>query len=210
MRKKIVTIALVGGLGLGGAAGVLTPALAAETTPGAAASSVADRVTRIKDALKGLVTDGTINQAQADEVAATLAEKLPPRGHGGHGHGRPGFLTPEAIAKVLGSPVEELRAARDAGKTLAQVAQEKGIDKAELVDKLVAAAKEQLAAAVKEGRLTQAQADTILQDLPARIAEKVDRVGRPGGPGERRGPGGAEAPPAAEPSAPSASPSSTA
>ena len=40
---------------------------------------------------------------------------------------------------------------------------------------MLAAAKEDLAAAVEDGRLTAAQRQEILADLPARIADLVDR-----------------------------------
>jgi hypothetical protein len=46
-----------------------------------------------------------------------------------------------------------------------------------LVSKLVTAAQSDLAAAVKAGRLTQAQADSLKTDLQARITEMVNRQG---------------------------------
>ena len=189
MRKQIVTIALAGGLGLGGAA-LIAPgiAAAADSTTTGVAGAVADRVTHLKEALAGLVTNGTITQAQADKVATTLAEQMPARGPG-HGHGpRAGHVTPEATAKILGITVEELRTAMESGKTLAQVAADNGVSKADLISKLVAAAKTQLAADVKAGTITQAQADEIASGLTARITEKVDHVGR-GHHGPGRGPG---------------------
>ena len=185
MRKQLVTLALAGGLGLGGAA-LLAPGIAsaADSTTGGVASSVADRVSHLKAALAGLVSNGTITQAQADKVATTLADTLPGRGHGGP---RAGHVTPEATAKILGITVEELRTAMEAGKTLAQVAADNGVSKADLISKLVAAAKTQLAADVKAGTITQAQADEIASGLTARITEKVDRVGH--GPGGHHGHG---------------------
>ena len=183
MRKQIVTLVLAGGLGLTGAA-LVAPGVAAAADSSTTAG-VADRVTALKNALKGLVTDGTITQSQADKVATTLAQSMPPGG-GHHGHGpRAGHLSPEAVAKVLGITVEELRTAHEAGKTLAQIAADEGISKADLISKLVAAAKAQLAADVKAGTLTQAQADAMSADLTARITEKVDRVHMGKGP---RGP----------------------
>src|SRR4051812_20358992 len=145
----------VGGLGAGVLA-VAVPgiATAADTAVGTAASGVADRTAKIKDALKGLVSNGTITQAQADKVASTLASQLPPPDMGGRGHGPGrGLLPAEAVAKALGITVDELRAGHEAGKTLAQIAAAKGISKADLISKLVAAAKAQLAADVTAGRL---------------------------------------------------------
>src|SRR6476661_7260373 len=100
MRKQMISIALVSGLGLG-AASVALPGLAsaADSTTTTVAGGLADRVTHIKDALKGLVSNGTITQAQADKVASTLASTLP-MGRGGHG-GPGSGLAPEAVAKAL-------------------------------------------------------------------------------------------------------------
>lgn len=203
MRKQLATFAVAGMVGLTGSA-LIAPGLASAAT-GGTGTVVTDRVSAIKDALAGLVTDGTIDQAQADKVAATLAEKMPARGPGGRG---PGVrVGPAETAAILGLTVEELRTTQQAGKTLAQIAEAEGISEADLVDRLVAAAERQLAAAVTAGRITQAQADTVKTGLRARITEKVDQVhtGR-GGRGHRHD---GEAPTAPSGTA-SATPSSTA
>ena len=182
MRTKIAVAALAGGLALTGGL-LVAPGIAVAADPG---TGVSDRLTAIKDALKGLVSDKTLTQEQADKVAATLDSKLPRRGPGGPGHRHHvARLAAEAVAKVLGITVEELRTQQRAGKTLAQIAAAEGISKATLIDGLVKAAEAELAAAVKDGRLTQAQADEMKSGLRARITEKVDKVG----PGPR-GPGG--------------------
>jgi hypothetical protein len=204
MRKQMITIALASGLGLGGAAlavpGIASAADSATTT---AASGLADRVAHLKTALAGLVKDGTITQAQADKVASTLAAQAPPPGGRGHGPGGPGRLAPETVAKILGITVDELRTAEQSGKTLTQIAAAEGISKADLVSKLVAAAKTQLAADVKAGRLTQAQADAISANLSTRIGEMVERVHQPHG---MRG-DGPDGPPPAAPSSTTSTPS---
>src|SRR3954453_8760238 len=178
MRKKIAVVAIAGGIGLTG--GML---LAPRVAPAAAGGSttVSGRLNAIKDALKGLVSDGTITQSQADKVATTLDQNLPRRGPGFPGgmgmHGPRPFgprLHPAEVAKILGITPQELRTQLEAGKTLAQIAAAQGISKADLVNKLVAAAKTDLAAAVKAGRLTQAQADKISANLEARITKRVD------------------------------------
>ncbi len=186
MRKKIVTLALAGSLGLGGAV-LLAPGLASaqSATPSpSTGNAVTDRITALKDALKGLVSDRTLTQAQADRVASTLAERFPRRGPGGHHGPHGGRVSHEAVAEVLGITVAELEAAREQGKTLAQIAEDEGVARDKLISGLVAAAKEQLAADVQAGRLTQAQADELSADLTARVTEKIDRVGDgPGGHG---------------------------
>lgn len=177
MRKQIVTVALVGSLGLTGAA-LLSPSLAsAQTTPFPSADS-SSPLTALKDALMGLVSADTLTQAQADQVAAALADQGVHAGRGHRGdHGpRGGRVSPEATAEAAGATVAELQAAREAGQTLAQLAQSNGVGKATLISRLVEAAEAQLAADVTAGRLTQAQADEVESTLPARITEKVDRV----------------------------------
>jgi hypothetical protein len=174
MRKTLVTATLVGTLGLGVGA-VLSPGLASAATGGGTA--VSGRLTAIQDALKGLVSDKTLTQEQADKVATTLDQKLP-QGHHGGGPGGPGHgahVGPKELATILGITPQELRTALEAGKTPAQIAAGKGMRKADLISTLVAAEKAELAQAVKDGRLTQARADTISKDLAARVTAQVDR-----------------------------------
>lgn len=184
MRKKIVTVVAAGALGLSGLA-LAGPALAAAGAPDAAAA-VTSRVDRLKQALAGLVTDGTLTQAQADKVAGTLgsADVGPggPGGHRGHGPGRGG---PDlaAAATALGMTQADLRTALTSGKSLAQVAEDKGVPVDKVVAALVAAAKQRIAQAVTDGRLTQERADQRVADLTARITERINsaRPPRPGG-----------------------------
>ncbi|WP_298989066.1 hypothetical protein [uncultured Pseudokineococcus sp.] len=204
MRRKLATITVAGAIALGGAA-LAGPALA-DAAPDAvtgttqeaaqgAVDAVADRVDRITEALAGLVSDGTLTQDQADEVASTLADALPgpggPGGPGGLGLGpEPAGL--DAAAEVLDLTPEELRdALAQDGATLASVAQEQGVSTDDLVAALVDAARTHLDEEVADGRITQAQADERAADLETRIGELVTtEVGdRPLGPGGH-GPGG--------------------
>lgn len=192
MRTKLATFALAGAVGLTGVAGaaLLAPAVSYAATGDS--SALDSRVSSIKEALAGLVSDKTITQAQADAVAQTLAE-TPPRGLGpGRGFGGRGLHLAEA-AEELGITAEEIRAAAAAGKTLAQLAEEQGVSTDDLVTAMVDAAKEHLADAVAGGRLTQEQVDQRMADLESRITERLDEpiahkggrhghVGRHGGP----------------------------
>ena len=172
MRTKLTTFALAGAVGLTAVTGaaLLAPAVSYAATGDSTA--LQSRVSSITQALGGLVGDGTLTQAQADRVASTLAEARPEglghRGPGGRG------LHLEAAAEALGVPVEELRTAAEAGRSLADVAQEKGVSTDALVDALVKAQQDHLAAAVSSGRLTQAEADEKAADLQARITERLD------------------------------------
>jgi hypothetical protein len=195
VRTKLVTIAAGGALALGGAA-IAGTALAAtdgtSPTPApsrpaygtpAPAQGEAARAERIKQALAGLVADKTLTQAQADKVAGTLAASGIGRGPGGPrgmGPAMRGGLG--AAAKALGMTETDLLTALRSGKSLAAVAKEKGVDVQKVVDALVAEAKERVANAVKDGRLTQAQADQRLKDLTVRITKRVNSA-MPMGPG---------------------------
>ena len=212
MKKTIAATVLAAGVLSGAGVALTAPgiALAADSTTGSASVTdrAAARLTAIKDALKGLVTDGTITQAQADKVATTLSQAdVPfggPGGRGGHGPG--GFVSPETTAQILGITVDQLRTAEMNGKTLARIAADKGIGKADLVSKLVAAAKTQLAADLKAGKITPAQYDAIVSDLQARITQRVDQVGGP----RHHGDGDGDGPAGGAPSTTNASPSPSA
>jgi hypothetical protein len=90
----------------------------------------------------------------------------------------------ETAASYLGVGVDSLLTQLRSGKTLAQVADgTSGKSKAGLVAALVAHEKQELADAVKAGRLTQSQADTIAATLNDRLNEFVTHSG----PGPRFG-----------------------
>ena len=190
MKTRASGLVLAGALGLGGlgVGAALGPVAASAATTGTQALS--DRVTAIKNALAGLVKDGTITQSQADKVASTLGNSsLPDGDFSGHGRGGGGGADLATAASVIGVTSDQLRTQLQAGKTLAQVAQSKGISQSTLVSKLVAAEKTRIANAVKAGQLTQAQADSLAANLTARITQEVASTctGGPGGFGGHHG-----------------------
>ncbi len=79
MKKPIAILAASGLIALGGAAAVsAAPDAGASTAPAAAVMTAEDGTTRqsiLTDVLGGLVTDGTITQAQSDKIVATLDAK---------------------------------------------------------------------------------------------------------------------------------------
>lgn len=110
-------------------------------------------------------------------------------GHGPRGE-RPGLAT---AMTVLDLTVDELKAAREAGTTLAELAEQQGVEVSTLIDALVAEAEEHVAEHVADGDLTQEEADERLAKIEQRITDRVNGV-EPAG-GERpdrgeRGPGG--------------------
>jgi hypothetical protein len=87
---------------------------------------------------------------------------------GGLGFGAPG-VAHDAVAAALGISSQELRDAQAAGKSIAAIAQERQVDLGNVVDAALAAHAARLAAAVKDGTLTQAQADAMQAMMKTRI-----------------------------------------
>lgn len=183
MRTALRRAVAAGAVGLVGVTGV---ALGATMIPAAAATD--DTATedttddafrarhqeRVRETLEARVQDGTITAAQADEIAATLAEQLGPRGgFGGHGHGERGVAL-TAAADALGMTTDELRDALADGFTLADVAQAQGVAVEDLVAALVAAAEERIDDAVADGRLTAEEAEQRKAELTERMTERVE------------------------------------
>lgn len=199
MRKKILTVAAAGVLGVSGIA-VAGPVLAASGATGAAAA-VTSRVDAIKQALSGLVKDGTLTQAQADKVATTLDKAGPrdgfgprgfgPGGHGRFGHGPGGDLG--TAATTLKMTEANLRTALESGKSLAAIARTQGVPVKTLIAALVKAERQEIEQAVTAGQLTRAQADRFLTEVTARVTDRVNNARtwghRHGFDGDRGAPG---------------------
>ena len=196
VRNKIVLATAAGALAVGGLAFAL-PAVADDETAAPASptpSEPADPGTedtsggstavedRVRDALSGLVDDGSLTQEQADEVAATLSDAgtwadvwadvwADGDGPGGWGWAWGGS---SVVTDTLGMSADELRTALQAeGATLASVAEAQGVAVEDLVAAIAAEVREHAATAVEEGVLTQEQADEWLADLEARVTEAV-------------------------------------
>jgi uncharacterized protein (DUF433 family) len=73
----------------------------------------------------------------------------------------------DAVTNLLGMTRQEILEQRAAGKTLSQIANEKGVTDQQVIDAMVTAYKARLDEAVKNGRLTQAQADWLLARFKA-------------------------------------------
>src|SRR5207302_4640343 len=80
----------------------------------------------------------------------------------------------DTAARYLGITESQLREDLAAGKTLAQVADDRGKSVDGLIQAMTNAAKERLDAAVAAGRLTRAQADAVLADVKQRITDRVN------------------------------------
>jgi hypothetical protein len=204
-RNKVVAViaALVLVVGAGaavGATGALSPKEESQAVVEDAAEQLGVQPSELTAALKtalknrvdAAVAAGRLTEAQGKELKARIdAGEVPLVGFDGpgfHHHGGPhgihGGL--DTAASYLGMTEAQLHTALESGKTLAQVAKSKGKSVDGLVAALVADAKADLAAAVKAGRLTQAQANAIQADLKSRITEMVNNA-PPARPEFRRG-----------------------
>ena len=210
-RNKVVAViaALVVVVGAGaavGATGALSPKQESQAVVTDAAKQLGVQPSELTAALKtalknrvdAAVAAGRLTQTQGKELKARIdAGDVPLLGFGGPGfghhgpHGIHGGL--DAAASYLGMTEAQLHSALESGKTLAQVAKSKGKSVDGLVNAMVADATAKLAAAVKAGRLTQAQANSMQADLKARITEMVNN-GPPARPDFRRGDSGVPAP----------------
>jgi hypothetical protein len=150
-------------------------------------------------ALVGAVTAYAATRAGGSPSSQSLstgyaATPISSNGSGGHGPGDgPGGRHGDGLAAAatyLGVSQADLLTSLQSGKTLAQVAAAtSGKSVSGLIDALVAAEKTELAAAVKAGELTQAQADSMTTDLKARVTAKVNGT-HSGDDGDHPGPGG--------------------
>lgn len=96
---------------------------------------------------------------------------------------------PDAVLQKLGLAADQVAAERRAGMSLAQIAGARGVSRTTLIDLLMAEHQAALAARVKAGALTQAQADAALVQMRTRVAAAVDRteVGPPAAAGRGDG-----------------------
>jgi hypothetical protein len=202
MKKRMAAVAMSAALLGGGAVGaaLMTPTISsADSTSSSTGSTTAANGSDstpakpgawVDDVFKKLVSDGTITQAQADKVQAALEAARPeggPGGPGGPGGRGPGL---DAAAKALGIDASELRTDLQSGKTIADVAKDKGVDVQTVIAALVTDMQSHLADAVSNGRLTQAQADEMKANATERATALVNGE-RPDGPPPGMGaPGG--------------------
>ena len=185
----ITTVALTAGtVGISTAASKTTKATVtrvttARTTAGANAMAQGHGA-EIAAVLAGLVTKGTITQAQADAITAALtaaetAEHANDPQGGVEGQGRPDqAATLAIITSTIGLDAATIQKRLAAGETLGAIA---GSKKDALIAALVADESKRIDAAVTAGKLTAAQATTMKSTLTAHVTDEVNST-RPAGP----------------------------
>jgi hypothetical protein len=204
LRKLTVGAALVLAVAGGGAAIAatqLTPKQESQAVLNDAAKQLGVSAENLSAALKqalknrvdAAVAAGRLTQAQGAELKQRIdSGEVPllglggPGGPGFHRHGHGDELA--VAAKYLGVTQAALRTSLSNGKTLAQVAKAQGKSVDGLVAALVKAEQAEWAAAVKAGRMTDAQRDAMLPTLEQRMTDLVNGTGGPGRHGRGFGP----------------------
>lgn len=147
----------------------------------------------VASVLAGLVTKGTITQAQSDAITAALtAAETAEHANDSSGYAwttdRPDpAATLALISTTIGVDAATIKTRLAAGETLAAIA---GAKKDALIAALVADETKRIDASVTAGKLTAAQATTLKSTLTAHITDEVNST-RPMGPmgGDRGGRG---------------------
>jgi len=129
----------------------------------------------IKVGIVGLLVVGAMTAliagaALAQDDTPVVPEGPLPHAEGwGMGRGMGDQVKPEAAAEALGMTVDELRTQLWGGKTLADLAEEKGVDLADVQAAVQAAQetalREKIEQAVEDGTITQEHADWLLEGL---------------------------------------------
>lgn len=79
----------------------------------------------------------------------------------------------DAVAKLTGKTVAEVRTERAAGESFADIASASGVSASKVVSDTLAARKAMLAELVKQGKITQVQADAALARMTTRLNQKA-------------------------------------
>ena len=149
MTESALRAALVPGTSLADIAG----------TKGVAVKKVVDAIVAAETSeIKQRVSDGDITQARADAILADLTARItamvnadvPAMGrdfgrdgedHGMRGRGLPGLRDSTVLEDTLGMTRDEIRAGLESGKSIADLAKEKGVNVQKVIDALVAEAR---------------------------------------------------------------------
>jgi polyhydroxyalkanoate synthesis regulator phasin len=165
---------LVGG-GVTAATLVAPSAGAQDSIPGVEAAPTAapgDAHHPLRQALDGLVANGTLTKDQAGKVYdALVAQATANRQE--RKQERQQWV--QAVASAVGTTPDQLKSDLKAGQTLAQVGQANGKGRQDVIDGLTAAAKARLDQAVTKGTITQDQENQILQRVTERLGTVVDQ-----------------------------------
>jgi len=149
--------------------------------------------------LEDAMVEGWLTQEQADQLAERM-DLVPPEGRMGFpfhgkrgGWGMRGDSLYSVAAEQLDLTLPELMEELSDGSSIADVAAEKGVDPQAIADAYLAQLEGTLTEAVENERITQKQADSVLEkaaeDVTAQLEAACGSCGRVGhiGPGGRMG-----------------------
>ena len=174
MGKRLAAVGMAAAIGVGGltvaAVNPLQVAGAQDAPTTQTTGSTAPKHDGpLQRALKKLVADGTLTQAQADKVVeATKAEAKAASEARKDKRGE----TVAVVAKALGSTPDDVKAGLKAGTSIAEQAKAAGVDRQVVDDALTQHLTARIDAAVKDGKLTAEQATKA----KARLDKAVDRI----------------------------------
>jgi lambda repressor-like predicted transcriptional regulator len=140
---------------------------------------VSDVTAQRAQQLQKAVLDGKMTQDQANKALSTLKDNITQWFNTGK---RPNALKIKQeindmtgnLASQLGMTTDELKQALKGGKTLTQLAQEKGVSLDSLVNTLSAQRTEQIQQALKNGKITQDQANKALENLKKNLTNRLE------------------------------------
>ncbi len=107
-------------------------------------------------------------------MAQTTETPVSPAGICGGGLGLQGLgADATVVTDLLGLTADQIRTLRAEGKSLAEIAATKGVSEDALVAAILKAHQDAVNAAVTAGRITQAQAELVLENMELRIRAMV-------------------------------------
>ena len=182
MKKLLGTIGIVAVLGAGAfAISTVLPAGAQSAPPSNSSSSngkAGSRAAAAKNALDGLVQNGTINQDQENAVIQALKGAL--QSGGGKGL-RPRARIEAGMLKVaadkIGVAPKDLAQARRNGQSIADVATSKNVNPSDVETAIVNAIDQRIGQAVSKGHLSQDKANTLTGKVPQLVDRFVNAKG---------------------------------
>jgi hypothetical protein len=130
----------------------------------------------LENRIDAAVAAGQLTKAQGDELKQRIESGALPLFFGPRGGPHEHFGELDAAASYLGLTEAQLETQLESGKSLAQVAKDRGKSVDGLIQALVDQATKRLDAAVAAGRLTKAQEQQILVGLKQRITDFVNGI----------------------------------
>jgi polyhydroxyalkanoate synthesis regulator phasin len=173
MKKLIASISIITALGIGAFAlnSVLPAGAAGNATTQATdpSSGCGGPRAKFKDVLDKLVADGTITQEQEDAIIQAMKDAREANAGNRPAAGPrlrvlQGML--DVSATTIGVSVDELKAALQAGQSVADVASAHDVAPADVEQAIVDAGNRKIDEAVTAGKLTEQQATTLKAKLP--------------------------------------------